>query len=80
MTATKLTKAQAGKLGGLARARALTPEQRERIAYRASQANLAKNGREQVVRASHMRWGRLTKTENATGRTAALSQTNEGVS
>ena len=78
MTATKLTKSQAGKLGGLARARALTPEQRERIAYRASQANLAKNGREQMVRASHMRWGRLTK-ENAPRGGEALSHTDRGV-
>ncbi len=49
----KLTKAQAGRLGGLARARVLAPERRSEIAFRAGWAGYERYGTEGMTRASH---------------------------
>lgn len=61
MASQKLTKAQAGQLGGYAAARSLGPEG---VADRASKGGLAtleKYGKEAMVRAAHARWGRKVK-------------------
>lgn len=61
MPAKKLTKAQAGQLGGFAAARSLGEEGVKERASRGGTATLEKYGREAFVRAAHARWGRKVK-------------------
>lgn len=57
----KLSKAQAGRLGGLASADALTPEQRAVRSARAGSATKAGHGRDYYVRLALKRWGHKIK-------------------
>jgi len=73
MEPRKLTRSEVAQLGGLARARNLTPERREQIARMGGDAFMERHGREGIVRLGHMRHGRLTPTqkpaEDTTGST-----------
>jgi len=59
----KLTKSEAGQLGGLARARTTTPEQRQAWGRMGAEVRMEKYGTEGMVRMRHARWGRLTGTQ-----------------
>ena len=57
MTSTKLTKKQAGQLGGLKTAK---KHDMARLGSKGGSATLEKHGREHFIRAAHKRWGRLS--------------------
>lgn len=58
MPARKLTKQQAGQLGGLRTAR-LHPEEQKTWSARGGNTTAERYGREHYIRAAHKRWGRL---------------------
>ena len=60
---TKLTKAQAGRLGGYARAQRLTPGERSLQAARANDAWMAKYGKGKLIEMGHQRQGQLPRTD-----------------
>lgn len=58
MANKKLTKQQAGQLGGFATAR-LHPEEHKTWSARGGNTTAERHGTEHYVRAAHKRWGRL---------------------
>lgn len=59
MPRRKLTRAEAGRLGGLTRADNTTPEERSAIASKGGAANVERYGRAHMTRLAYKRWGRL---------------------
>jgi hypothetical protein len=55
----KLTKAEAGRLGGLRAAHALGDDGVKRRARKGGNATLEKHGKAHYLRAVYQRWGRL---------------------
>lgn len=59
MARRKLTRAEAGRMGGLARADNTTPAERSAISSKAGTANVEAHGRAHMARLAYKRWGRL---------------------
>jgi len=57
--ARKLTRSEVARLGGLARAKRMSPGERKLAAERAHDAWMDQHGLEKLVRMSHQRWNRL---------------------
>ncbi len=59
MARKKLTRAEAGRMGGLARADRLSPEERSSIASMGGTATVARYGRVHMLRLAYKKAGRL---------------------
>jgi len=70
----RLTKAEAGRLGGLTTAHNLGADGVKRRASKGGAATLAKLGRAHFARAAYMRWGRLAVLHSEKAPAAAPSQ------
>lgn len=73
MSPRKLTRSEIAQLGGLARARSLTPERRREIAESGGHAFVEIYGREGLVRLQHYRHGRLGNGKAPAGKARAVS-------